>query len=230
MKTEQQQRRRRQFKIAVWAIVAANVALLVGLLIQGCRREPPTGEAAEDQTPQMGSPDTNAAPLPEQASDTNLPVPPSFEVPATNPVVEASTNAAPAPAPAGGQDYTVVKGDSLYKIAKANGVSLQALEAANPGVDSAKLKIGQVVHLPAGAQTSTASAVTSATHTTATDSPSSGRYVVKPRDTLGRIARTHHTTVKALKAANGLTSDRIVVGRSLKLPQSRVATASAIKN
>lgn len=45
-------------------------------------------------------------------------------------------------------------------------------------------------------------------------------YVVKSGDTLTRIARTHGTTVKALKAANHLDNDRIVVGAKLKLPEA----------
>ncbi len=45
--------------------------------------------------------------------------------------------------------------------------------------------------------------------------------MVKAGDTLVRIAKEHQTTVAAIKAANGLTSDRIAVGRSLKIPQLR---------
>ena len=43
-------------------------------------------------------------------------------------------------------------------------------------------------------------------------------YVVKAGDTLGRIARQHHTTVKALKTVNSLETDNIAIGASLKLP------------
>jgi LysM repeat protein len=43
-------------------------------------------------------------------------------------------------------------------------------------------------------------------------------YVVKSGDTLSRIAKAHGTTIKALKAANSLASDRIVVGAKLKIP------------
>jgi nucleoid-associated protein YgaU len=43
-------------------------------------------------------------------------------------------------------------------------------------------------------------------------------YVVKSGDTLSRIAKVHGTTVKALKLANGLASDRIIVGAKLKIP------------
>jgi LysM repeat protein len=45
-------------------------------------------------------------------------------------------------------------------------------------------------------------------------------YVVKPADTLSRIAKTHGTTVSALKSANGLDTDRICVGMKLKLPEA----------
>ena len=47
-----------------------------------------------------------------------------------------------------------------------------------------------------------------------------GVYVVKRGDTLAAIARSHGTTVKALKLANGLKRDVIVVGKKLKLPAS----------
>jgi LysM repeat protein len=45
-------------------------------------------------------------------------------------------------------------------------------------------------------------------------------YVVKSGDTLTRIAKTHGTTVKALKAANSLDNDHIVVGARLKIPEA----------
>jgi LysM repeat protein len=43
-------------------------------------------------------------------------------------------------------------------------------------------------------------------------------YVVKSGDTLTRIARQCRTSVKALKAANGLDNDMLIVGIKLKLP------------
>jgi LysM repeat protein len=50
-------------------------------------------------------------------------------------------------------------------------------------------------------------------------------YVVKRGDTLSRIARAHGTTVKALKAANGLEGDRIDAGQKLKLPSASARVA-----
>jgi LysM repeat protein len=49
---------------------------------------------------------------------------------------------------AGPGEYVVKPGDSLAKIARANGVSLGDLESVNPGVDSKHLKIGQKIKLP----------------------------------------------------------------------------------
>lgn len=45
-----------------------------------------------------------------------------------------------------------------------------------------------------------------------------GAYTIKSGDNLGAIARKHGTTVAKLKAANGLSSDRIRAGKTLKIP------------
>jgi LysM repeat protein len=103
---------------------------------------------------------------------------------------------------------------------------MKALADANPGVDSAKLKVGQSLQVPAGAEPAVASPGASPVRASATASKSPGRYVVKRGDTLDRIARAHGTTVRAIKAANGLTSDRLVAGRSLKMPGTKTPGAS----
>ena len=46
----------------------------------------------------------------------------------------------------------------------------------------------------------------------------SGSYTIKSGDNLGAIARRNGTTVAKLKAANGLSSDKIRAGRTLKIP------------
>jgi LysM repeat protein len=45
-------------------------------------------------------------------------------------------------------------------------------------------------------------------------------YLVRSGDSLTRIAKTHGTTVKALKLANSLTNDKIMVGEQLKIPSA----------
>ena len=49
--------------------------------------------------------------------------------------------------------------------------------------------------------------------------PASGtEHVVVKGDTLGGIARKYGTTVAAIKQANGMTSDTVVLGKKLKIP------------
>lgn len=45
-------------------------------------------------------------------------------------------------------------------------------------------------------------------------------YMVKEGDSLEKIAKANRTTIKAIKELNSLTSDRIVVGKQLKIPAS----------
>jgi LysM repeat protein len=42
-------------------------------------------------------------------------------------------------------------------------------------------------------------------------------YKVKSGDTLGKIARKYHTSVRQLKSWNNLKSDRIAIGQRLKV-------------
>jgi len=223
--------RRERFKFVVWTIVVANVLLLMGLLIQGCRGEPDNSGTSGGSDAEMGRPDTNGAVAVEPTPYTNAPVTPAFEATATNTTAEATvTNAAPQPVLGSARQYAVVKGDSLYKIARANGISMKALADANPGVKSAKLKVGQVLQLPAGAEPVTGAAPPTPREQRSPSASSTARasrshYVVKPGDSLGRIARAHGTTVQAIKATNRLTSDCIAVGQSLKMPRPRAASA-----
>lgn len=53
---------------------------------------------------------------------------------------------------------------------------------------------------------------------TSINSSTGNIYKVQPGDTLEKIARKNNTTAKALKEANSLANDRIVVGQALKIP------------
>ncbi len=61
-----------------------------------------------------------------------------------------------------------------------------------------------------------------------TPAPAEEVYVVKSGDNLTRIAKAHHTTVQAIKAANGLKTDRILAGQKLKLPAPTAAVGTGI--
>jgi lipoprotein NlpD len=73
--------------------------------------------------------------------------PPSLEPSAS---AAASEEVSASPSAAVGKIYVVKKGDTLYAIARANGITLAALRAANPEVaDPTKLRIGQKLVIPA---------------------------------------------------------------------------------
>jgi LysM repeat protein len=230
---ELQQKRRTRFQIVVSAVLAANVFLFSGLLIQGCQRQP-TAAIADDTGAGSAAADTNVTMAASQPAAATNPVP-SPAPPSTSSAVATQSPPEPAPPspPTATKDYAVAKGDSFYNIARANHVSVKALAEANPGVDSSKLKIGQTLHVPQAADASPApaaatsgnavppaiSAAPSEQAAPKADSPGTP-YVVKRGDTLDRIAKAHGTTAKAVKAANGLTTDRVVVGKTLKLPEA----------
>jgi len=205
---EQQSKRRSRMKLGVLCVLVVGVAGLTAMLIQGCKREQIT-----EQTPPA---ETNAV----AAVDTNAP-----SVEASNPPVAVPPVVAPAPVPeVAGTEYVVVKGDSLAKIAKKNGVTLSALKAANPGVEPTKLKVGQKLSIPAGGSPAAAPATgTSA----AVESTGGEAYTVKSGDTLTKIAKAHGTTVKAIKAASNLNTDHIKVGQKLTIPAKAEAAAPA---
>jgi LysM repeat protein len=51
------------------------------------------------------------------------------------------------------------------------------------------------------------------------------RHIVRSGETLTSIAKLHGTTVESLMAINGLKNDRIVIGQSLRLPNTSAVLA-----
>jgi LysM repeat protein len=156
--------------------------------------------------PPMSEPTNLTTTLPPTVTNLSVPVPPIVPV---EPVV-----------PTVGSEYKVVSGDSLAKIAKNHGVTLKELQAANPSVIPTKLKIGQKLTIPAGGS----AAASSVAPAFAVGETSAASYTVISGDSLTKIAKAHGTTVKAIEAANGLTTTKIKVGQKLKIP-SKVAVA-----
>ncbi|MGA2786536.1 MAG: LysM peptidoglycan-binding domain-containing protein [Verrucomicrobiota bacterium] len=204
----EQSKRRSHLKLAVLCAVAIGGIGLMGMLIQGCKREQ---VSEENQNPPPA--DTNTV-----AVDTNPPPMVASNPPVAPPPVVVQ----PPPAPAG-TEYVVVHGDTLGKIAKRNGVTLSALKAANPGVEPTKLKVGQKLTIPAGGTTPAAAGASAGSDT----GMGGETYTVKSGDSLTKIAKAHGTTVKALRAENNLTTDHIKVGQKLKIPAKAEAAAPA---
>jgi LysM repeat protein len=75
--------------------------------------------------------------------DTTVPSATSANPSATTATRTVATRTAKA------RTHTVAAGETLASIARKSGVSLTALQAANPGVTPKKLKVGQVLNVPA---------------------------------------------------------------------------------
>lgn len=118
------------------------------------------------------------------------------------------------------ETYTVKKGDSLWAISKRYSVSLNELYAANGLNKNSVLKIGQQIQIPVEGGTATVSTVTADAYQPTSFNTGSVEYKVRGGDTLSKIAKQHDTTVRAIKAANGKTSDMIRVGETLVIPVS----------
>ncbi|HQW50469.1 MAG TPA: LysM domain-containing protein [Tepidiformaceae bacterium] len=118
---------------------------------------PPEKEAANGAIRQV--PTSTAA-----VSATATPTPPGVRTPAASPT-GAATPATPAASPTGQQTpasspttqasptpgakvYTVKPGDTLSAIAAANGTTVDALIAANPGLNPDTLQVGAEIRLP----------------------------------------------------------------------------------
>lgn len=107
--------------------------------------------------------------------------------------------------------YTVVAGDSLFRIAQRFGTSVEIIQQANQ-LSGAGLSIGQRLYIP----------------------PTPGRvfqYTVQPGDSLFNLARLFSTTIPALVELNNIENDAIYVGQRILIPfytevSVNVATAS----
>jgi LysM repeat protein len=120
-------------------------------------------------------------------------------------------------------DYKIKAGDRLYSLAREYGTKVDAIMGANPGLDAKRLKVGQSIVIPRNSN-SVAAAVPAAS-SSRTPVGSGKAYQVKRGDTLTRIASKNGITLSALRRANGLNSDRILIGQKLEIPVAEVASA-----
>lgn len=98
--------------------------------------------------------------------------------------------------------YTVVKGDTLWNIAKKNNVSVNDLKNIN-GLLSSNLQIGQTLEIPI----------------LNNDNKSEKKYTVQKGDTLYKIAKNNNVSISDIISLNNLISNILSIGQVLKIPQ-----------
>ena len=106
------------------------------------------------------------------------------------------------PSPGPGTDtieYVVRQGDTLWLLSRRYGTTVDAIKRLN-GLTSDLLNIGQVLRIPSSQVNPYF------------------EYTVRQGDTLWLLSRRYGTTVDAIKALNGLSSDMLNIGQVLKIP------------
>ena len=110
-----------------------------------------------------------------------------------------------------GKIYTVIKGDSLYKIAQKYHTTVDKLKKLN-NLSSSNLTIGMKLKIPTSSSTTNNEEVSPSTKTYT--------YQVKKGDTLYQIAKKNNTSVAKLKKLNNLSSNTLTIGQTLLIPSS----------
>ena len=103
------------------------------------------------------------------------------------------------------REYRVRRGDSLWEIAQATGISVARLRSAN-GISGNIINIGQRLRIPAAH--AAAGAVATADRI---------EYKVRSGDSLWLIARRFNTSVARIMRQNGLSSDLLAVDQVLRI-------------
>ena len=98
-------------------------------------------------------------------------------------------------------NYKVMKGDTLYSIAKKLDTTVDELKKIN-NLDNNVLSIGEIIKIP----------------TKIIDTGETKLYQVKAGDTLYSIANKYGITVKELKAINNLSDNKLAIGQLLNVP------------
>ncbi len=198
----------------IGVVVMLHVAAIGALVfIQGCGST--TRIAAPPPEPVMPPSTTDAVQYPPPAPPAPPPAAPVYREP------EAAA------VPAGTTEYVVRSGDSLGRIAKDYGVTVAELTALNRLANPNKLRAGQKILLPGEhtikppAPKRVASKPKPAAVAPVSESGSGVKvYVVQSGDSLSKIAKRHGVTIAALKQANNLSGDKLMIDQKLTIPSA----------
>ncbi|MDR3117471.1 MAG: LysM peptidoglycan-binding domain-containing protein [Puniceicoccales bacterium] len=109
------------------------------------------------------------------------------------------------------ETHSVVRGDSLWRIAKTHGVSLESLLEANGLAKEDILRVGQELRIPVR------------------PTLPQGRepHTVQRGETLSSLSRSWGCSVADIRQANDLVGDGLYVGQRLMVPAQATVTAAA---
>jgi len=183
----------------------------------------------------------SAAPLDENGNSPVMAAPISFnpDAPATsggvrfsptrpNTPVASTLQAQPVADVIPASTYTVVKGDSLWSVAKSHHLTVGELASANNLTAGTTLRLGQKLLVPVKAGAAPAAATAPAPVEPPAPKPSAEAvtHEVKAGETLGAIARKYQVTVGEIATANNITDPaKIRPGRELIIPGWRSPSA-----
>ena len=112
-----------------------------------------------------------------------------------------------------GSTYVVKAGDSLSRIARTQGVSLNGLMSLNGLSSTSIIRIGQVLQLPDSASTTSVAPISPIQSVVPSGAST---YTVQKGDNLTRISSIHGTSVRQIMEWNGLSDPgKIRVGQVL---------------
>ncbi|MBV6500329.1 MAG: hypothetical protein CJBNEKGG_02806 [Prosthecobacter sp.] len=116
--------------------------------------------------------------------------------------------------------HEVSSQENMASVARAYGVTEDAIARANPSAYASDLRAGERLVIPNPRRLPSASSSSSqggASTTSAT--VTSGSHIVKKGEMLGRIASSHGVSLSKLMAANGIKNpNKIVIGQRLIIP------------
>lgn len=131
-------------------------------------------------------------------------------------------------ATANADTITVQAGDTLSKLARANGTTVDALVKANGISNPNLIFVGQQLQTEGTANVAASAQPAATPAASAPAATANGTYTVKAGDTLNRIAAANGTSVAALAAANGIQNINLIsVGQVLKLSTDATTAAPA---
>lgn len=118
--------------------------------------------------------------------------------------------------------YVVQPGDTLWRISRQFGTTVDSIVQANRIPNPNLIYVGQVLEIPGvGTPVPITPVPTQVPGPTAvpTQPPAGTTYVVQPGDTLSRIAARYGTTVQAIAQANNIVNVNLIyVGQVLTIP------------